>query len=873
MAVSTFGSVFPQRANERTLGLGLYTPPTPPPVGPTTTRPWFSISNPDGLTGFERTQDEIVGHDFDAHRVFHSSFVSNPTTLLQPEIAAGRIPIYSNKPPTSNVVASYATLAGHLEALGGLILMTVDHEPENSMTAAQFEINYMQMWNGLSHLPNVWLGPVYMAVTSTSSTRAEFRALLDTMPMDFIGVDGYNSQNNRNFSQIFNWYALKARSRSVPWAVCEWSTHGTPEQRSAHVASARTYWENPVNNDLVIVSWFDSDGGNNAGPAGWRIERALPDNWAVIDGISQAVAPPPEYVEDLLTPGTIFDALQTPRRNVGPVAPPEPPATPLQRGALPLGDAEYPIPAGAVYVSTTGVDTNGGTLAAPKATINSAAAVTGATAIVLREGTYRQEAVLPHGRELIIQNYPGEAVWMCGSVVVTGWLQDGARWRRNNWTTNFNRTAADTVDPAFPLAPWPEQVWINGAALEQVGSLAEVGTTVTEVDAPGTFWYDTTNRVMWIGTTPFNKTVEIAVLQIAIRTAQTPTTNPPKFTLRGIGVKHYATSQASRGAVQIHGDLSLVENCHLHGNSSAGVFVNSAAECKIRLNTMEWNGQLGYRVFRGPLILVEQNWVYRNNRKRNASYGAAGGGKIDTDSLGAIVRNNYGEKNYGHCFWIDVYSHGSVFVGNEVVDNTLGAGCYAENMNGGIMCGNRVRGCVHGLLSSESGNQEIWNNTIIDCTNPLIYQLGTLNPEFSFNYTARNNIVSQRNNHAAQAVYTAIDTVNNGRDWIEMNWSTDNNAVWMKFAQIYARLTIPGGTRPTYATQAALLAATAGVDENTVSTSGGTVDPYLNTDDKTPKPVIVGQGIEPPQQVKDIMIAAGLWTTVTAAGPWNIGAI
>jgi hypothetical protein len=878
MAVSTFASTFGAVANERTLGLGLF---QPPPVT-TTTRPWFSISNPDGLTGFDRTQNEIIGHDLDAHRVFSSSFTTNPTTLLQPEIAAGRIPIWSFKPPASNVAANYATLAANLAALDGLILVSVDHEPENSMTAAQFESNWMDMHAGLGHLTNVWLGTIYMAVTATSTTRQAFRDLLDTLPIDFIGVDGYNSQNKRTFHQIFNWFALKARSRSVPWAVCEWSTHGTPAQRATHVQSGRTYWENPDNADLVIVSWFDSDGGNNAGPSGWRMERALPDDWAVIDGISRAVSPPPEYVEDVLVPAAIFDALQTQRRNVGPVAPPPPPTVPLQRGSLTVGTAEYPIPSGALYVAPGGSDGNGGLIGAPKATIAGAAtSAPSGTTIVLRAGTYRFETVLPQAKDLTIQNYPGEAVWLCGSDVVTGWIQDNTgpggtdRWRRNNWITNFSRLdAGDFADVSYPEAPWPEQVWIEDAPLEQVSTLADVGTTVTEPGAPGTFWYDIPNRRMWIGSTPFNKTVEIATRQVAISTSKLPTTDPPKITIRGIGIKHFAPSQAQRGAIQLHGPGSLVENCHVLYCSASGVFVNQTSGCQIRLTTLEGCGHSGYRAFRAPLLLIEQCRIYKNNRKRFGTTGAPGGGKIDTDCVDPVIRNNYYEKNWGHACWVDLYSHGAVIVGNEVYDHTLGAGIHFEMSLGAIIAGNWVKGCVHGILVSSSGDADVWNNTLLDNTYPLNYQLDDRADHRRF--TARNNVVSQRVNYSPQTVYTGRDFVGNGRDWIEQQWTVDNNAVWVKFTQNYALLSVPGNTSTTFASQATLLAATDGIDENTVVTSGGTVDPYLNTDEKSPKPAIEGEGIIPPQDVIDALVAAGIWSSGFAAAlataPPNIGA-
>jgi hypothetical protein len=245
--------------------------------------------------------------------------------------------------------------------------------------------------------------------------------------------------------------------------------------------------------------------------------------------------------------------------------------------------------------------------------------------------------------------------------------------------------------------------------------------------------------------------------------------------------------------------------------------------------------------------------------------------KIDTDSVGCVIRNNYAEKNLGHALWIDIWDHYCVIVGNEVYDHPASAGIFFELSLGAVIAGNWVKGCHHGILVSEAGGADVWNNTLIDNTNPLIFQLGSRSDYRRF--TARNNVVSQRVNFATQTIYTGKDVINNnGRDWIEQEWTVDNNAIWMKFPQEYALLSIPGNDQALYMSQAALLAATAGIDEATVVTSGGSVDPYLNTDERTPKPVIEGAGTPLPQGIKDTLVNAGVWTTAKAALPPNIGA-
>ena len=109
------------------------------------------------------------------------------------------------------------------------------------------------------------------------------------------------------------------------------------------------------------------------------------------------------------------------------VGPPTPgPAT--NRGSAPVGSANYPVPAGAIFVSPTGNNTNAGTEAAPLRTVM--AAVTkipsnGARTIVLRGGVYHESVKVESNRSATIQNYPGEAVWFDGSVPVTNWSAIG----------------------------------------------------------------------------------------------------------------------------------------------------------------------------------------------------------------------------------------------------------------------------------------------------------------------------------------------------------------------------------------------------------------------------------------------------------------
>jgi len=281
------------------------------------TRPWLGSSSAEGLPGLDRLSGLVVGRPLETMRVFAPRFVQDPTPYLAPHVAAGRIPIFSMKAPIDPIM--YRRFADHVAAIGGPVITTIDHEPENSMNATVFEGRYRAYYDAMAGVANNRTGPIVMAATGTGTARTAYRNLLDRIPADILLVDGYNHLNRRTFPDIFGWLADKARARDLPWGIAEWSTHGTPEERAGHVRVARHYWEQPANNDLVVVCWFDSDGGAQAGSSGWRLERALPDGWAPVNNIAQAPTGGPRYVEDVLTPGVFAAAFDTERRDIDPL--------------------------------------------------------------------------------------------------------------------------------------------------------------------------------------------------------------------------------------------------------------------------------------------------------------------------------------------------------------------------------------------------------------------------------------------------------------------------------------------------------------------------------------------------------------------------
>jgi hypothetical protein len=168
-----------------------------------------------------------------------------------------------------------------------------------------------------------------------------------------------------------------------------------------------------------------------------------------------------------------------------------------------IADTAYPIPTGALFVAPNGRDTNAGTQAAPFLTLTHAVAVapSGAT-IVLRAGTYR-ERVPNIYRKVTIQPYPHEHVWLNGSVVVSGfgYHPSNGFWS-HAWTSTLCHTCypASAIDPNYPAAGLPDQVFFDGTPLQQVSAPTALRA--------GEFYVDLTTHLLWVGSNPGGHVVE-----------------------------------------------------------------------------------------------------------------------------------------------------------------------------------------------------------------------------------------------------------------------------------------------------------------------------------------------------------------------------
>lgn len=386
---------------------------------------------------------------------------------------------------------------------------------------------------------------------------------------------------------------------------------------------------------------------------------------------------------------------------------PAPTPTPSSSvGSVAVGSASYSVPAGAIYVAAKGDSSGSGTASSPYGSLATAfaKAANGAT-IVLRGGNYHESVELPFNRKLVVQNYPGEAVWLDGASKLTGWTQSGSTWSAP-WNYKFARTvglspgADETswwVNSKYPTAGYPEQVWVDGSALTQVGSASAV--------TAGTFFVDTGAKKLIIGTNPSGKTVEASTLQKALIVHGTGST------LRGFGIKRYATTTNQLGALSLEVNDLTVENVVVKDNATIGVFAWGSNLTMNRV-TVTGSGVLGVALTNLNGATVSQSDISSNNVERFNEAPVAGGLKATTAKNVTISKSRFKGNVNSNGLWFDESSQQIKVSGNTFLDNGTD-GLEVEISDSVKIVDNYfTNNGWAGVRLFNTSHAEVWNNTI-----------------------------------------------------------------------------------------------------------------------------------------------------------------
>lgn len=385
-------------------------------------------------------------------------------------------------------------------------------------------------------------------------------------------------------------------------------------------------------------------------------------------------------------------------------------------GSIAVGKTSYAVPSGAVHVVPAGSRASGsGSATSPVAGVQRAidAAASGTT-LVLHAGTYHESIAVPFYKKLTIQSAPGESVWFDGARQVGGWAPSGGVWAAP-WSTFFDARVSFSagqdetnwwVNPSYPMAGHPDQVWIAGQQLTQVGSRAAVKA--------GTFFVDRTAKQLVVGTDPTGKRVEASALAKAMKIQGAGTT------VRGIGVQRYATTTALMGAVSAEVNGITLENMVIRDNATVGLFIWNNDKV-VRNLTVTGNGLLGIGVNAARNLTVANTLVSNNNTSRFNYAPVAGGMKVSRGT-GVTVTNSIFSRNVAATgLWFDV-SSSNVRVANNVLSDNGREGLEIELSHAAIVAGNHiVRNGNNGVFVFDSDDVDIWNNTFTGNRKTITY--------------------------------------------------------------------------------------------------------------------------------------------------------
>jgi poly(beta-D-mannuronate) C5 epimerase len=370
-----------------------------------------------------------------------------------------------------------------------------------------------------------------------------------------------------------------------------------------------------------------------------------------------------------------------------------------------LADTAYSIPAGALFVSLSGSDSNPGTQAAPFATVSKALTIApnGAT-IVLRGGTYRESLMMK--KSVTLQAYPHEQPWVVGSDPVTGFAPSGSAWARS-WTSSLCHSCYSTqvIDPAYPAAGLPDQVFFDGTPLAQVPARSALGR--------GKFYYDGSQHLLYLGSDPTGHAVEVT----ARATVLLITSAATGAAVKGIGFAHAgATYDSSAGAmVQNSAPNARFDRDTFAWSASRGLNVY-AANTVVTNSLMLYSGSNGFHAHLANGLVFQNNRVAYSNAEHfsitPSPYASEGGAKI-THSWNTVFTGNVFDGNGANGLWFDVACTNTVIANNSIV-RSAGHGLAYEVSGNATIAGNLIAdNAREGMKISGVSHAEIWNNTVV----------------------------------------------------------------------------------------------------------------------------------------------------------------
>jgi parallel beta-helix repeat protein len=331
--------------------------------------------------------------------------------------------------------------------------------------------------------------------------------------------------------------------------------------------------------------------------------------------------------------------------------------------------------------------------------------------VVAQPCIYREQVTI--NKPITLQGQPGSEIR--GSDVWSEWNYDQQKgyWTSTKTIAPFPQSEVYCL-PNTERCQWPEQVFLDGKALFQVGSSPKVGQ----------FAVDDERRVV-LKDDPAGHLVEVAVRRHWVL----GTAAADGVTIEGFKMKHAANDGRS-GALMNREDRLVsggsswtLRNNVLSDAHGAIVSLTNAPGHEILNNDISYGGKIGiHGAGRGSII--RGNKIHHNNTQRFAYSAATGMGETGGIKLiyaqDTVFDSNEVYANYGHGIHYDVDCYNNIISRNRVHDNAR-MGISYEISSGAKIFGNVVwnNGWAtpiypkgSGITVLNSSDVELYRNTL-----------------------------------------------------------------------------------------------------------------------------------------------------------------
>ncbi len=347
--------------------------------------------------------------------------------------------------------------------------------------------------------------------------------------------------------------------------------------------------------------------------------------------------------------------------------------------------------------------------------------------LLIAPGIYREPILFPDknwamAKQTTVEGLSegNQRVLIKGSQVASGWRADA------------------TQKGLFSL-PWktePQQVYINGVALKQIGGtifggypalpnheLAKLhasqgGIWPNRVQGDSTsmpedsFFYDYQTKRLYLRCDC--KSLDGQVIEVSVLRFLVDGNNLENIFLKNIVFQHATTSTLSRGeAVMLRGKNIQIEHIDV-SDMDAGCIGLRGENIALTNSSMGRCGQTGLAA-KGKRINIENNRIYESNMRGFNKWWEAGGAKFVGEGgiSDSKVIGNRVEDNFGDGLWFDWGPSNNVIKSNVVLRNK-GFGIHYEASYGGRIEGNVVAlNAQRGIYLPHSSNSQVLRNIVV----------------------------------------------------------------------------------------------------------------------------------------------------------------